>query len=1071
MKIILFNRSVSVFCVLVLLVCLSFNKGFAHAPSAVRISPFAVRISPFAVKADTLIIKGTITDSTGAPLGGASIQLKGTHMGAVADSRGNYTMHLPGAAGVLVFQFQGYVAREESIGGRSTINVTLKEGSSKLKEVVVVGYATKDKASVTGAISQVDSKAFESRPLVDASSALQGAVSGLTVVRSSGQPGRQGYDFQIRGFSSVNGNQPLILVDGVPGDITTLNPNDIASVTLLKDAAASIYGARAADGVVLITTKKGSKGLPVISYTANFGVKNSDFLKKPTTTAEFADMSNVALTNVGLPGVPADVLTKIKDHAAPDPTTGWVTYLQSYPGFYTDNNWDKIIYGNAMQQSHNLSVNGGNENSSYLFSAGYINDNGIFNYGKNNSNQYNLRMNYDFRLLNKINVQTRNSYSNSVINEPSNLADVMNNVPRVFNFVPLRNPLGEYYTYQGYVNPAQELEQGGVRQTNSNTFSFNIKADAEILKGLKLTGQAGVNTTNYNDNANYRTFTENDYFGGLQGYRNPLNSAYYTTDRTIYQSFTGLVEYALPIGADHRLNLLAGTSYEKNSDMGTSATGSNFPGNEIFTLNLADQTQASNTSITGHNTDWALDSYFGRFSYAFRHKLFVDATVRIDGSSKFAPNERWSAVFPAVSAAYNFGEERFVQDLHFIDLLKLRASWGKAGNQDISAFSNYGYIPLVNVSGAYPLGTPNAGFPGAVSSIASDTRTWETIETDNLGLDFGFFGNRLTGSVDVYNKENRNMLVNVQDPATLGGTPPSQNLGHLVTKGFDFSLGWKGQVGKVGYSVRGMVSDNKNKLVQLMGNDVLTQGLNYTHQGYSLNSYFGYQSAGIIQNATQLAKYQQLGGVPSNIGIGDMMFKDVDGDGVLTPYGSTAKGSKGDLVYLGNTLPRYTFSFNINLSYSNFDLSVIMQGVGKEMNIRDGAFSVPMGAIYYQPLQYFYGKEWTPQNTGAKFPRLIPGAVGFDNLQNYNWQYSSMRVNNLAYLRFKVITVGYNLPAAFCKRMKISSFRVYASGNDLFTISKGTWGRSYDPEEGYQTTNETTYPFTKVKSIGLNIKF
>jgi hypothetical protein len=238
-----------------------------------------------------------------------------------------------------------------------------------------------------------------------------------------------------------------------------------------------------------------------------------------------------------------------------------------------------------------------------------------------------------------------------------------------------------------------------------------------------------------------------------------------------------------------------------------------------------------------------------------------------------------------------------------------------------------------------------------------------------------------------------------------------------------------------------------------------------------LNSYFGYQSAGIIQNTIQLENYQKLGGVPSNIGIGDIMYKDVDHDGSITPYGDPTKGTKGDLVNLGSTTPRYTFSANTNVSYKSFDLSVIIQGVGKEMNIRDGSFAVPLSAIYFQPLQYFYGKEWTPQNVNAKYPRLIPGALGFDNLVSYDWQYSSMRVNNLAYLRFKVITIGYNLPTAFCKRMKISGLRIYVSGQDLFTISKGTWDHSYDPEEGYQTTTEQTYPFTKVTSVGLNIKF
>ena len=1020
---------------------------------------------------DTLQVRGNVADQSGKPLPGTSVILKGTKVGTTTDDQGNYSLHLPDGNGTLVFKFIGYQTKEEPLSGRKLINVRLNEDDSQLNEIVVVGYATKDKASVTGAISQADKKVFESRPLVNASSALQGAVSGLTVVRSSGQPGRQGYDLQIRGFSSVNGNKPLVLIDGVPGDLNSLNPNDIATVTVLKDAAASIYGARAADGVVLITTKNGVKGPPQVDYSANFGLKTPDYLKEVTTTQQLAEMTNEALLNVGLPGVPEDVFAKIRQGAPADPNKGWVTYLQDYPGFYTDNNWNKILFGNAMQQTHNISVTGGGENSAYLFSAGYANDNGVFKYGKNNSNRYNLRMNYDFKLLDKINVQTRNSFNNEIVKEPSSVADVMSNSPRLFNFVPLRNTTGQYYTYQGFINPAQQLEEGGVRESNTNAFSFNVKADVEILKGLKITGQVGVNTSNYNDHANTRTFTLYDYEGNIDGYRNPLNSAYYANSRNLFKSYTGLIEYTKVIGTDHNLSLMAGTSFEKNTDLGTDVTASNFSGNEIFTFNLADQTKADYTGLDGFNTEWALNSYFGRFSYGFKNKLFLDATVRLDGSSKFSPDKRWSAAFPGVSLAYNLSEEHFIKSLNVISNLKFRASWGQAGNQEIKAFSNYGYIPLITVSGGYPFGAPNARFPGAVSGIASDKRTWETIETANLGIDFGFLDNRLTGSIDVYNKENRNMLVNVQVPATLGGTPPSQNLGHLVTKGFDFSLGWKDEIGKVKYGITAILNDSKNKLVELKGNDVLSQGLNFTHQGYSLNSYFGYDFAGIIQNAEQLANYKKLGGIPNNIAIGDVMYRDMDGDGNITPYGDPAKGTKGDLINLGNTLPRYTFSANLNVSYSNFDISVMMQGVGKQMNIRDGSFAVPMSAIYFQPLQYFHGKSWTPENTDAPYPRLIPGSVGFDGLLGYNWRYSSMRVNNLAYLRFKVITIGYNVPEVFCKKLKLKGIRLYASGQDLFTISKGTWGHSFDPEEGYKTTTEQTYPFTRVTSVGLNVKF
>ncbi len=1020
---------------------------------------------------DTTVIQGKVFDDSGVPLAGASVMVKGARVGATTQEDGSYSIRIPAGSKILVFNYVGFKSREESIAGRKSINVNMKGNIDQMKEAVVVGYASKTKAAVTGAISQIDSKTFESRPIVNTSTALQGSVPGLTVLRGSGRPGRQSYDLQIRGYSSINGNRPLILVDGVNGDLNSLNPDDITSITVLKDAAASIYGARAADGVVLVTTKKGQAGQPTVSYSGNYGVKTPTSLKKVTSTLQLAEMSHESLTNVGLPGVSDEVFEKIRSGAAPDPTTGWVTYLQNFPGFYTDNNWNDIVYGNAPQQTHNLSVSGGGENNSYLFSVGYVNDNGVFNYGKNFANRYNVRMNNDFKILKKVNISTRNSYSFDEVHEPTALADMMSNLPRMFNFVPLRNPNGDYYTYQGFINPAQQMAEGGKRRSTSGTFSFNVKADAEILKGLKITGTAGINMGNFTDNANTRTFSLFNWAGGKQGERNPLNSAYFSNSRSVYQNYTSTIEYSRSIAKDHQFGLMGGTALEKYRAEGQTATGSNFLGNEIFTLNLADQTKADYTGLGGSDGEWALLSYFGRFSYAFKSKFYLDATLRVDGSSKFSPDQRWSAVFPAVMGAYTISQEKFMEDLDWLSLLKIRASWGQSGNQEIGAFGNYGYIPLVAISGGYPLGSPNAKMPGAVSGIASSTRTWETLETTNLGADFAFLDNRLYGSLDVFKKINKNMLVNVQVPATLGGTPPSQNLGRLETTGFELSLGWRDRIGKLRYSLSGMLSDISNKLVELKGNDVLNMGLNYAHQGSSLYSYYGYQMAGIIQNADQLAQYKLLGNVPANIGIGDVMYADLDGDGKISAFGDPTLKSKGDLTNLGTILPRYTYSGNLNLGYGNFDLNIVVQGVGKQVNMRDGSFAVPMSAIYFQPLEYWHGKSWTPENTGAKYPRLIPGAVGFDGLLNYNWQYSSMRINKLSYLRFKVITLGYNLPASLCKRLHLSSAKIYVSGQDLFTISKGTWGGSFDPEEGWLMSNEQTYPFTKVKSIGVNIKF
>ena len=315
------------------------------------------------------------------------------------------------------------------------------------------------------------------------------------------------------------------------------------------------------------------------------------------------------------------------------------------------------------------------------------------------------------------------------------------------------------------------------------------------------------------------------------------------------------------------------------------------------------------------------------------------------------------------------------------------------------------------------------------------------------------------------------MLVNDQLPATLGGAAPTQNIGKLETKGWDFSLSWSDQVGDFRYSISGMISDAKNKLLELKGNDNYGEGLRYAREGYSLNSYFGYYFDGIIQDAHQLAEYKQLGNVPANVGVGDVMYRDVDGDGKITAFGDPGLGTKGDMVYLGNLLPRFVYSSNINLSYKGFDLGIFLQGVGKREGIRTGEFSHPFPAVWMQPLEYFYGKSWTPENTNARYPRIIPGYVGYDDVRGWNWRYSSMQMNNLAYLRLKVLTLGYNLPQSMVRRAHLQNVRVYVSGQDLLTFSKGTWNRSFDPEETWERSDEQTYPFNKVISFGVDIKF
>ena len=1013
---------------------------------------------------------GKVEDENNTPLVGVSVSIKSKpNVGTTTDEKGNFSL-AAAVNDVLIFQFIGYQKEERKAGGNSRLDVTLYSSDTKLNEVVVIGYGTKLKGELTGAVSKVDSKVFEARPLTNTLNALQGTLPGVTVTRGSGRPGNESYSLQIRGASSVSGSKVLVLIDGIPGDLSLINPNDIAELTVLKDAAASIYGARAADGVIIVTTKKGKKGPPSILYSGNYGIKKPQFLKKRTNTLQLAEMYDEGMRNINQPGVSQEVFDKIKANAEPDPT-GWLKYLENFPGFYQSHDWIDDVYGTGAQQMHNLSISGGGDNNSYLFSAGYQRNEGVFKYGENHSDRYNLRMNYDFKLSNKINIETRTSFESQPTVEPTGVGNVLYFVNQMGSYVPVYNPSGQLYKYQGgFRNPIQYLLEAGSNTTNAYRLSTNVKGDVQIINDLKLIGQVGVNVDFDDGKITNPTFPQHNWDGSNFDIVNVPNSAVFSNSKNIYQNYTAYLDYNKTISDRHRINVMAGASREENDYQSQSITGYNFASNEIFTLNLADKTKTAYANFTGNASDWALQSYFGRLSYSFDRKYLLDFTTRMDGSSKFAKNKRWSALFPSVSAAWNLSEEGFVKSLNVFDNLKLRLSWGQSGNQELS-FGDYDYISLISISGAYPLGEPNVGLPGAVSSIASENRTWETIEAKNVGVDFAFLNSRLTGSFEYYIKNNRNMLVNDQLPATLGGSAPTQNIGKLETKGWDFSIGWSDQIGELKYSISGMLSDSRNKLIELKGNDAYGEGLIHARKGYSLDSYFGYRFDGIIQNAEQLAAYKQLGNVPANISVGDVMFSDVDGDGKITAFGDPAKGTKGDMTYLGNLLPRYVYSSNINLSYKGFDLSIFLQGIGKREGIRTGEFSYPFTSVWMQPLEYFYGKNWTPDNPGAKYPRIIPGAVGFDEVRNWNWRYSSMRMNNLAYLKLKVLTLAYNLPQSLIRKTKLQNVRVYVSGQDLVTFSKDTWNDSFNPEETWERSDEQTYPFNSVTSVGLDIKF
>ena len=1037
----------------------------------------------------TVHVEGNVTDSIGKPLQGVTILIQGLKRGTVTDAQGHFAIDAPDNA-VIVVSSVGYQSQEIRAKEGAPLHIVLKETTNGLNEVVVIGYGTKLKeGDLTGSVAKIGADKIESRPVTGALDALQGLIPGVSITRQSGQPGEQGYQLAIRGTSSINGNVPLVLIDGIPGDLNLINPQDIQDVTVLKDATAAIYGARAADGVILVTTKRGRKSdRPNVAYAFNLAMKEPGMMKKAATTEHFVKMFNEANKNDGDPQTFSDsTLAKIE---ANDPGVGqgenWS--LQSYPMFYRSRNWYGDLFKTALRPTHNVSVSGGGDNSTYLISFGDTRDNGNISAGKNNSVRDNLRIDLQSNILKnlKLDVNTAYDYLNTM--QPSELNDAIDNGLKVFSYVPLKNPAGNYYGYQGYENPVQELTMGGNETINDSRWSNNVKLDWEPIEGLVWTGQVGINLERTEDNAYYATNEEHNWDNSVNSLiRNNPNSASYRNLSSVYKNFSTYINYSKTLGK-HDIKLMAGASREKFTKQSEYMYGADFTSNDIFTLPLSDPKNLSAGNYNDWDSDpWALLSYFGRASYAYAGKYYIEGTLRKDGSSKFSPEKRWSAIYPSISGAWKISEEPFFKNIvdgKIINLFKARASWGKTGNQDIPSLGLFDYIQLISVGGQYPIDGSTVSKTAYLNGIASPDRTWETIETKNLGFDLVMFQSKLSLSFDMYRKNNNNMLVSITYPSTLGASAPTSNAGSLLDKGWEFNSSWNSKIGRdLQFNVGVILNYNTNKVTNLQGQDSYNIGLTQARQGYPLDSYFGYKGS-VIRTQAQLdayaSKYAGKGIVPATqpngyggLGIGDMMYQDIDGDGQITAYGDKSKGLSGDAVFLGSQIPKLTYSMTGGLKYKGFDFSFILQGTGNKYVWRgNGNFGVPLGQFWFQPLDYFYGKTFNEDNTDAKYPRLSNNAT----IKGNNYQFSSEWLENTRYLRVKNVTIGYTFNTVQISKLKLHGVRIYFSGQDIFELAKGTWDHEYDPEESNPDPNnyayyENNYPMYRVFSFGANINF
>ncbi len=1017
-------------------------------------------------------ISGTVQDSDGIPLAGATVLEKGTRNGSQTNFDGKFQITVTNQNAVLVISYVGFITQEIQVNQQSNITVTLAEDIAALDEVVVVGYGSgrETRKTVAGAVAQISGDVVEERPITNVLNGLQGAIPGVVINRNSGQPGREGYDIQIRGVNSLNGgNAPLVLIDGIEGSLDRLNPNDIKNVTILKDAAAAIYGTRAAGGVLLVTTKKGKKGsAPQTTYTTSYSINRLSNLPSVIGLREWVELEWEAKLAAGaLPtfAINGDTLEEALakvDAGAPAELYGGggsdYLYYQGAP------DWDKILFDDGIIESHNLSVSGGGEHSDYYSSFGFTKTDGILKSSAwDGDERINMRLNYNTDISKRLRLETKLNYERgrTVTQGGPRTRDYVFSVRnRVFQFFPLRTRNGENFLGQwGFDNPANFINKDLSKATDeSQSLTTNLKLRYEVFDDLTITGQAGL-TQNNSESTNFNDVLPLYNYDNTQtGFASLFNRTRYGigSGKSTYRNYTAFFNYNKEIGDKHVFDLTGGASHEETESRSIGANVSDLSQLELLGLSFGDQETILANDSGFH---WAIKSFFGRLKYVYNSKYILEANFRRDGTSVFAPNQRWGN-FGGGFLVWIASEEDFIKNLNVFDNLKFRASIGTVGNQNFDpdnfrAF--YDYIPLINIGGAYPFGNDVRGQSATEAGIVSQERTWENIKTTNFGIDFAFFESKLSGSFDYYIKDNKNMLLGVNLPSVLGGRPPSKNIGALETKGFELQLNWTDRISDdFSYNITANLSDNTNVLTDLDGRDQIGS----VREGYPLGTVWGWVWDGIIQNQVELNEYLKLDGVPGGVGIGDARYKDVNGDGVLSSI--DADGNDADVVNLGTNAARYSFAATIGLNYKNWDFSTFVQGVAKRTIFYTDEFSVPFSQPWWQPLERFRGNTWRPDRPNAKYPRLTTGPTRF-----YNYRTSENNKVSGAYARFKNITLGYSLPNNVIEKVGISSLRLYFSGEDLFTIDAVDGG--YDAEN----TNGSSafYPFTKRYSLGLTLTF
>lgn len=962
-------------------------------------------------------VKGTVKDANGEPIIGASVKVKGSTGGTVTDIDGKFTLDAPAGAELEISSI-GYL--KQVVKAKANVAIVLKDDSQTLDELVVVGYGVQKKENLTGAVASMNAEKLATRPVSSLSSALAGEMAGVTAVQTSGAPGGQNASITVRGQNSVNAASPLVIVDGVPGSMNVINPAEIESVTVLKDAAsAAIYGVQAANGVILITTKKGKTGKTTVSYNATFSWSSLLAKLDLVDAYGYAYLYNEAYLN-DHPGAkkPFSDETVEKYRTGQLPSTDW---------------YKEALTGSGFEHQHNLSLSGGNDKTTYNMYLGYLSQDGVTK--DIDYNRINARMNITSQINKYITLGLNASgYRGTKQDAWAGYTQVIQGISRSHPTDPVYDEDGNF-KYVGVDNPVavQGRDKTGWQKTIDQEVFLIGSAEIKPIKDLSIKGVYSWRNWTQDQLGFKKTWGYGTYNSGLrQGYVRNYN----------YDYLTGqiLVNYNKSFG-DHNLGVLAGMeSYDVKSRYVTADRKGGGNNNLDESLNTLDASSQKNSS---GGTEMTRLSYFGRLQYNYAGKYLFEANVRRDASSRFPKNSRWGT-FPAFSAGWRISEEAFMKNIDWLSNLKLRLGWGKTGNEELASTDLYPAVPTY-AYGSYMFG--NTLYSTAYESrLVNEQLKWATVTTYELGIDAGFFDNKLTMELSVYKKKTNDMLLYLPLQGVIGLSAPAQNVGSVENRGFELVLGHNNRIGKDwSYNLSLNMGYNKNEIIDMAGTEGPTSDGNiWNLEGYAINSYYGYVADGLFRTEEELKKGPLRTG---NEKLGDIRYKDFGGDGKIT--------ADDDRRIIGNQMPKWTGGFNFSVGYKNFELSGLLQGAFDAKRYYNGEASY----AFYNSASCLnkHWDRWSEENPNGNFPRL-------SLTSQTNNQLSTFWLQDASYLRMKNLTLAYTLPSDLISRIGLSFAQVYLTGENLFTISG--LDKGLDPESG----NSRGWSYSNVRKISCGLK-